>query len=317
MKKKLILLTLCTIFTWVCATAQTQHGIVKTIGRPGKPGTALSNVTIRMKGAYSAVLSDSKGHFSIAMPDKKDGKAIVIQSVYKKGYELKDKSIIGRPQPFSTTNPIEIVMVNSAQLIADKQRIERNAYKTAEKNYKKKLDKLSKQVKEREITAEQYRKELNELQNKYEAYQSLIGDMADRYARTDYDNLDSIDYQINICIENGELEKADSLILTVFDPETVLERNRAAKEEIQQRIEFAQKVINKANQDKEAILRDFGYALRVVELSQILADEYLAQGDKAKAIEYFEKSLEILLILYDDDNEQVQSIRNRIQSLET
>ena len=166
MKKKILLLTLCLCATLI-STAQTQHGIVKTIGRPGKPGTTLSNVTIRMKGAYSAVLSDSKGHFSIVMPDKKDGKAIVIQSVYKKGYELKDKSIIGRPQPFSTTNPIEIVMVNSAQLIADKQRIERNAYKTAEKNYKKKLDKLSKQVKEREITAEQYRKELNELQNKY------------------------------------------------------------------------------------------------------------------------------------------------------
>ena len=45
-----------------------------------------------------------------------------------------------------------------------------------------------------------------------EAYQALIGDMADRYARTDYDQLDSIDYKINVCIENGELEKADSLI---------------------------------------------------------------------------------------------------------
>ena len=118
-----------------------------------------------------------------------------------------------------------------------------------------------------------------------------------------------------MCIENGELEKADSLIHTVFDPETVLERNRAAKEEIRQRMEFAQSIIDKANADKEAIMRDLEYAQRVITLSESLADEYLSQGDKRRAIDCLEKSLEILLILHDEDSKQVKAAKQRIQSI--
>ena len=93
------------------------------------------------------------------------------------------------------------------------------------------------------------------MQDKYEKYQSLIGDLADRYARTDYDHLDSIDREINICIENGELEKADSLIHTVFDPETVLERNRAAKEAAKAKMQLGQDIIDEANDEKKRLQR--------------------------------------------------------------
>lgn len=312
---RILSLTALVAFIAISASAQTLTGTVRTIGRPNKPGVPLANVTIRWKGKVNKALSRADGSFSVVMPGMKNGDAVALQSVSKNGYELKDKSIIGRQQVFSTTVPIVITMVSLSQLEADKKRIEDNAYEVARKNYEKKVKELDKQVDEKKITAEKYRQELRSLQDKYETYQSLIGDMADRYARTDYDELDSIDYQINLCIENGELEKADSLIHTVFDPETVLERNRAAKEEIRQRIEFAQSVIDKANADKEAIMRDFDYARRVVALSDNLIEEYLAQGEKEKAIDCLEKSLEILIILYNEDSDQVYQARQRLQTL--
>ncbi len=313
--KRLLWIALCMCMT-LCALAQKQQGIVRTIGRPGKPGAPVANVTIRWKGMFNAVISNPNGQFSVAMPGKKNGDEIVLQSVSKNGYELKDKDVIGRPQVFSTTVPIEIVMVNLAQFQADKKRIADNAYKVAEKNYNKKLKEYEKKVKKKKITEEQYRQELERLQKQYEAYLSLIGDMAERYALTDYDQLDSIDYQINLCIENGELEKADSLIHTVFDPETVLERNIAAKEEIRQRIEFAQKVIDKANADKAAILRDFDYAERVIALSENLVTVYISQGEREKAINCLQKSLEIAIILHGEDNDIVRTIRQRIQAIQ-
>ncbi len=313
MKRKITFIL--SIWIALCSLAQTQQGLVKIIGRPGKPGTPLGNVTIRWRGEVNSVVSAADGSFSVIMTGKKNGDPIILQSVSKKGYELQDKSIIGRQQVFSSTVPIVITMVSNEQLQADKQRIEQNAYHKAELNYKKKLAQLQEQVKNKKITNERYRQELTDLEKKYEAYQALIGDMADRYARTDYDQLDSIDYKINVCIENGELEKADSLIHTVFDPETVLERNRAAKEEIRQRMEFAQSIIDKANADKEAIMRDLEYAQRVITLSESLADEYLAQGDKRRAIDCLEKSLEILLILHDEDSKQVKAAKQRIQSI--
>lgn len=313
----LFCMTLVMLMSSLGAQAQqTQRGYVKTIGRPGKPGVPIPNVTIRWRGAVNATISGKDGHFSTVMPNKKEGDAIILQNVTKQGYELQDKGIIGRQLVFSSSVPIVITMVDSDQLLADKQRIEQNAYQVAERNYKKKIDRLNKEIEEKRISAEEYHQQLTDLQNSYEAYQSLIGDMADRYARTDYDQLDSLDYQINLCIENGELEKADSLIHTVFDPETVLERNHAAKEEIRQRIEFAQSVIDKATSDKEAILRDMEYARRVVTLSRNLADEYLAQDEKEKAVQCLRKSLAIINILDGENSDQAIEILEQIQSIE-
>lgn len=295
------------------AYGQTQQGFVKTIGRPNKPGVALYGVTIRMRGTVNAVLSSQTGEFHLPVSGKKDGDAIVLQSIQKNGYELKDKELIGRHLVYSARVPLEILMVDLKQLEADKKRIEDNAYRVAELNYQKKLKEIETQKKNNEIAAELYRQELQKLQEKYENYLTLIGDMADRYARTDYDQLDSIDREINICIENGDLDKADSLIHTVFDPETVLERNRAAKEEIRQRIAFAQSIIDKANADKEAIHRDLEYAKRVARLCDNLAEEYIVQGEQSKARECLEKSLEIKTILYGEESQEVKDTDQRIK----
>ncbi len=295
---------------------QTQQGFVKTIGRPDKPGVPLENVTIQMVGMVNPAISSASGEFHLSAYNKKDGDAIKLLRVQKNGYELKDKDMIGRSLVFSSHVPIYITMVDSQQLEADKKRIEDNARRVAEENYQKKKAIIEEENKNHKLTAEKYQKELEELEEKYEKYLSLIGDMADRYARTDYDQLDSIDVEINICIENGELEKADSLIHTVFDPETVLERNRAAKKEIEDRIKFAQAVIDKANADKEAILKDIEYAKQIAILSERLAREYIAQGAREKALQNLQKSLEIKRIIYDDKDNEVIELTKQIKELE-
>ena len=312
---KKLLLFIFSISLGIAATAQTQQGIVKSIGRPGKPGKALNNVTIQAKGMINPVLSDTTGGFSMSIPGKNDGDAIVFLRIKKNGFELKDKEMIGRQLVCSSRVPIIIQMVDCAQLEADKKRIEENAYRVAEENYQKKLAELERQQQENMITAEHYRNELQGLQDKYDQYLSLISNMADRYARTDYDQLDSIDYQINLCIENGELDKADSLIHTVFDPETVLEHNRAAKREIEERIAIAQSIIDKAQADKEAILQDIEYAKRVASLSENLAQEYLLIDDKQHALDCLEKALLIKKILYGKESEEATDIIQAINNL--
>ena len=299
----------------IVVSAQTQQGFVKTIGRPDKPGVALENVTIQMVGMVNPVISSATGEFYLSAYNKKDGDAIKLLRVQKNGYELKDRDMIGRSLVFSSHVPIYITMVDSRQLEADKRRIEDNARRVAEENYQKKKAIIEEENNNHKLSAEKYRKELDDLQEKYEKYLSLIGDMADRYARTDYDNLDSIDVEINICIENGELEKADSLIHTIFDPETVVERNRAAKKEIEDRIRFAQAVIEKATTDKETILRDIEYAKQIAILSESLAREYLAQGEKGKALQNLQKALEIKTIVYDEDHPEVMNLIKQIEEL--
>ena len=268
-----------------------------------------------MVGMVNATTSSATGEFYLSAYNKKDGDAIKLLRVQKNGYELKDKDMIGRSWVFSSHVPIYITMVDTRQLEADKKRIEINAIRLAEKNYQKKRKEIEKQNRKHKLAAEKYRQELYDLQEKYDKYLSLIGDMADSYARTDYDQLDSIDIEINICIENGDLEKADSLIHAVFDPNTVLERNRAAKKEIEDRIKFAQAVIEKATSDKEAVLKDFEYALLLANLSENLAKEYIVNGDRDKAIECLTMSLDLKTIIYGEEHDEVKSLRRKIEEL--
>ncbi len=297
----------------VCA--QVQRGVVRTIGRPNQPGQVLSGVTIRVRGGHNAVVSSSDGTFAISMQGSNEGDAFVLQQVQKRGYELQDRSVVGRRQVYSSRVPITIMMVSTTQLQADRQRIEANAYRRAERNYRDRTTALEQQLQQQTISAEEYRQQLATLQDSFEKYLALISDLADRYARTDYDQLDSIDRVINICIEDGDLERADSLIHTVFDPETVLERNRAAKQEIADRIAFAQSVIDKAQADREAILRDMEYAHRVVVLTEALVEEYLSQGEREKALDCLEKLVQIKTALYGEESQEVRAVMQRIAQL--
>lgn len=295
---------------------QTQQGFVKTQGLANKQGQPLSGVTIRWRGGMNAVLSDRDGKFGVTFPGKKDGDAISLLSVSKQGYELLNPDMLRQQLVFSTSVPIEIVMADSKVLEASKRRISDNAYRKAEETFQKKKNDLEWQLAEHTLTEEQCRQQLQQLQDNYEKYVDMIEGMAERYARTDYDHLDSLDREINICIENGEFDKADSLIHTVFDPTTVLQRNRAAKAAVQEKMQLAQELIDKAVADREALRRDAGYAQRVIALCEQLAGEYLQQGHKEKARECLMQSLAICQLIYGDESEEVRSVKKKINEVQ-
>lgn len=295
--------------------AQIQQGFVKTQGRPNRPGIPLSGVMIRWRGVANGVVSSSSGKFNVVFPGKKNGDAICLVSVRKKNYELIDPDIIGRQLVFNTEVPHVIVMASSTELEANRKRISNNAYRKAENRYQEQVKELESQLKADNVTIEQYEHQLKILQDNYEKYISLIEGMADRYARTDYDNLDSIDREINICIENGELEKADSLILSVFDPNTVLERNRMEKAEIDARMKLAQEIIDNTNAEMEEIRKDSIYAKRIMNMCDQLSEEYITGGNVKRAKQYLEHSLNIRIVLYGEESEQVKIVKQKIDEL--
>ena len=262
--------------------AQTQQGYVKTLGRPNQKGVALSGVSIRAKGAHNAVLSNSQGIFSMSLPGKKNGESYQLQQVQKQGYELSEQGMLGRNYAFSDKVSLTITMVNSRQLQADKQRIENKAYEVAERNYKSRLAALEKQRDANSITIENYREQLQELQNRFDKYQSLIEGLADHYAHVDYDNLDEAERTINLCIENGDLERADSLLqqLGVY--------NRV--EEIHRHLQSGEKLMAEANQDMAAVMKqqdkDAEYLYQLYTIA-------LAKFDNDKARFYIETRAEL------------------------
>ena len=305
------------LYSMLCvwASAQVQVGCVKTIGRPDKQGRPLAGVTLRFRGVVNAVTSAKDGKFSIPVSGKKDGDACYLISVAKKGYEIADRGSLSRGYVVSSSVPIQVVLVSTAELDKERQRIERNAYRVAEKNYNKKKADIEKQLADMAISKEESRMKLEQLEMSYQNYMSLVSDMADRYARTDYDQLDSMDVEINKCIEDGELEKADSLIHTVFDPETVLERNRQAKQEISERKALALQALKRLLEEKSAIVKDIEYAEKMVNASMVLAREYATNGEMDKAMELFQECVEIMRLIYGDDSEKVITIKQEMNLL--
>ena len=240
-------------FIFSNAAAQVQSGYVKTLGRPNQKGKPLSGVIIRAKGSHNTVLSGSDGSFMMTFADKKEGDGYILQQVHKAGFELNDVSMVGRIYAFSSTIPLTIVMTSSMQFQLDKQRIESHAYAEAEKNYKEKIEKLEQQKTNNEITAEQFQLRILDLQKQFENYQSMIDGLAERYAHTDYDNLDVREREINICIENGNLERADSLIANedirkrIYGIEKKIENAKYIKKEASKLLDIVLK-----QQDKDA-----------------------------------------------------------------
>ena len=192
--------------------AQTQKGYVRTAGKPNESGKPLSGVSVKPSGNYNAALSDASGHFALSLSDLRNGDPFVLQDVYKSGYELLDKEFLGYTHPFSDTVSLEIVMISRSELLQTQIDIEERARANAEGKYHARLDALEQQLESQQISNESYREQLQELRQQLDAFNALATVMAERYARTDYDRLDSLNRRINACIANGDFAQATTLI---------------------------------------------------------------------------------------------------------
>lgn len=184
---------------------------MRTAGTAEKKGQPLSEVTLRVRD-HNAAVSDDGGHFSLAMAGMENGDPFYFQSVFKAGYELIDKDFLGNVHAFSSKVPVEIVLKSKLEIAKEREKIEEAAYQKASERYKERMAELEKALSEKTISEEIFRKKADRLQSDFESFESLISTMSDRYARTDYDNLDKADAEINMYISTGDLVKADSLI---------------------------------------------------------------------------------------------------------
>ncbi|MEJ8768598.1 DUF2225 domain-containing protein [Prevotella sp. HCN-7019] len=236
--------------------SQTQRGIVRTALRPNKKIVYLPGVTIRQRGSHTAVLSGAGGKFEMTTSKAKAGDAFYLSSVRKSGYELADNRTIGRAFTYSSKVPIEIVMINTREKEEDVRRISDNSYRRAEKTYKQRISKLEKQLSEKTISEASYHEQLQDLQTWFEKYESLINSMAERYASTDYATIDSLNAAINIAIENGELERADSLISTAGSLEKMVKENKEAERKANERLNIGRDIMENATADLTSIKND-------------------------------------------------------------
>ena len=245
--KKILLFVVACLAVVFTAGAQ-QQGMVRSLERPKQPSKGIAGATVSILELKNDLVTDKEGKFSFTIRDKNSFKVTRVQ---KKGYTLVDKQLLGRKFSYSSV-PIEIVMVSDKQLASDKKLIEDKAYDRAKKTYEARIAELERQLAEKTITEKAYYAEREVAINDYDKYVQLIDEMAERYAMTDYKGLSDINRQIQECIENAELERADSLINSKGDFDQ-REQELLKKKETTQRIE---ELYNKSQEDYQYTLND-------------------------------------------------------------
>ena len=335
-KMKKILWTLVALSIGISATAQ-QHGIVRTLERPGKPSEALVGVAINVLEYPNTIVSKKGGKFSFTIEGKRQGESFTVSRVQKKGYTLVDKQLKGRRYAYSASVPVEIVMIADQQLENDKKRIEDKAYAKAKKNYDQRVAALEKQLNEKIISEREYSEKCEQLSTNYNNYIQLIDQMAERYATTDYKGLSDINRQILECIENAELERADALINSkgsfekreqeLADKHELILRTEQLSKQLQDNYntelqDLTQDYYNKHTIHAAAYRNDSAayYLERIVNISPNdvsmiektgdFIETYLA--DYQRALHYYQMGLERLHELYSDNKGLEASLCNHI-----
>jgi len=188
------------------AQTQTQNGVVKTRGRMvgGKlvPGSLLDGTTVQVEGRQAILAKDGRFSFPV-----KDGK-FTLKSVSKQGYKLVDADAC-RQYNYSPT-PLQIVMEQPSTLQADQLATERKLRRELQRRLQQRED----EIEEMQLSLDEKNRMLAQINQEREDNEKIIASMSQYYATIDYDQLDSFQRRVTQLLENGELERADSLLRT-------------------------------------------------------------------------------------------------------
>ncbi|MBR5082193.1 MAG: tetratricopeptide repeat protein [Bacteroidales bacterium] len=209
MKKYYLLLV--TMMLSIMLAAQTQQGYVKTKGRLANDGsviagTRIPNATIQVKDR-TPVVSQANGTFFFPIPANK----FYLTNVQKQGYVLTDPDILSKEYTYST-NDLVLVMETPTDQWQDKHAAEKAMREQLQKQVDEQRLELERLKEEQRISDEEYRERLQRIFELYDKNDKLVSEMAEAYAKIDYDQLDEHNRLIRQYILTGELKRADSLI---------------------------------------------------------------------------------------------------------
>lgn len=248
----LIILNLLFFCMTLFAQTQVQQGCVKTRGRMvnGKHvhGVGLPGAVVSVKDRNDIAVKNKDGTFSF--PTK--GAQYMVQSVTKKDYALVDAD--AAPKTYQKSSNIQyFVMEVPEKLLQEKIDKERKIRRTLNNQLQEREDEIETLKAENKISQQRYQQLLQELYATQKSNLMLMSEIADRYAKLDYDQLDNFYRQVSNYIEEGELVKADSLLKTRGDLNSQIDEHLHQGALIQQKKEELNQAESVHQFDKEEL----------------------------------------------------------------
>lgn len=229
--------------------AQTkQKGYTKTKGRLGAngtviPGTKLANVSVILQDDNSTV-SDAKGNFSLSVGTNK----FYLKKVQKQGYIVSDPDVLSK-QYTCSANELILVLETPSEQMEDKLAAEQKISRTLLRQLQLCENEIEALKEQNKITKEEYQQRLQKLYDDWEKDQKMISEMAERYSKMDFDEVDEFNRRISDAILSGRLTEADSLLNTKGDIDqriTALRQHQEANTQAEQELKMKQKNLEKS-----------------------------------------------------------------------
>ena len=176
-----------------------------------QPKTPLPGVKVTVSDAPTCI-SDSLGRISLRFRTLKPGDPVRVISVEKEGYEIFNKSSLEQWSVSLSQQPFVIVLVRSDYFKQLKSRLRQKVVISYRINYEKKKNELERLLQEGKLQEEEYRRKLNELEDRYDSQMKKIDSFFNHLADIDSSLIEQTGELIAKLEEEG---KTDEVLATL------------------------------------------------------------------------------------------------------
>jgi len=190
----------------------TIKGVVTEQNSGNKP---IPGVQIKALGT-APELSDNTGLFQLVFSSKKPGDRIVVTEISKKGYEIVNKDVVNNWLiPNNLNDKKKIVMCTEGLIAQNTLRYYDISIAGLTKGYKQRIKGLQEKLDKTEIDAKTYTKLADSIAQQFDKQQKLSEELADKFARENFDDCSAIHQQAFEVFKIGDIGKAIQILETV------------------------------------------------------------------------------------------------------
>ncbi|MCU0444902.1 MAG: hypothetical protein MUE85_08275 [Microscillaceae bacterium] len=209
------------------STTITQKGMARLQNSGKKP---LAGVQILFSGA-KATESDVAGQFRLVFSGKSKGSTTIMERIYKEGYELvNQKELLSVTLTNNEVFEQDIILALKGTLVAMRARYFEISDSALNASLHRKTQELQQALVRKTISEQKFREELKVLNEKYENLLKQASELADKYARTNLDDVDPIRKEAIELFKAGKIHEAIQKYETINAIERIEKRIEKDKE---------------------------------------------------------------------------------------
>ncbi len=203
---KRIFLIFIVLATTLAAMAQASQPCVVKKYNQKKQKTPLAGVQVEVRDAGSAT-SAGNGTVTLKFATLKPGDRVTPRRITKSGYEIFNKQAIDQ-WTISRGATFEIVLVQSSYFAQLKSKLTQSSTDNYKKKYEQEKAEKEKLLKAGKLKEEEYRRQLNDLENQYDNALKNLDNYIDQFARIDLSEVSDEEQHILDMVEEGKIDEA-------------------------------------------------------------------------------------------------------------